>query len=408
MTTSQRSDREQREIGRMPRASRISVTAAYAAQALGYAVLVTSLPALKERQQVDDMTISLILLGVSVAAALGSVLADLVAVRWGSRAALATGLIIEAALLPVIAFETPFAVFVGALAVYGVGLGCVDAASAMQGMLVQRSYGRSLMGGFFAGYTAAAIAGALLVSGVAASAVGAGVAITVAAVVILAVALVGTRLFAQDVPVDEALPKAERSKLPRAGIWAFGVVILAVFVVDSSVSTWSTVYLQDNLQALAWVAPLGYAVYQACILVTRLATDRLLPRIGRVRLVLIATLVSIVGCLLVALLPFAAAAVVGFGLAGVAVGAVVPVTFGAAGELDPAHSDQVIARVNIFNYAGVIVGAVLVGVLAGGPSLGLGFLIPAVVLLAVLFVLRWFRTTRSARDAATPSAASTA
>jgi MFS family permease len=387
----------------MPRTARFAVTAAYAAQALGYAVLVTSLPALKARQHVDDTTISLILLGVSVAAALGSVLADLVSVRWGSRAALATGLVIEAVLLPVVAIQTPFAVFVGALAVYGVGLGCVDASSSMQGVLVQRSYGRPLMGGFFAGYTAAAIAGALLVSGVAASAVGAGVAITVAAVVILAVGITGMRLFAREVPVDEALPKAERGKLPRAGIWAFGLVILAVFVVDSSVSTWSTVYMQDNLKAIAWVAPLGYAVYQACILLTRLATDRLLPVIGRVRLVLIATLISVAGCLAIALLPFAAAAVAGFALAGVAVGVVVPVTFGAAGELDPAHSDQIIARVNIFNYAGVIVGAVLLGLLAGGPNLGFGFLIPAVALVAVLFVLRWFRprpVATSAADAA--------
>jgi len=396
MTTSQRSD------VRMPRAARFAVTSAYAAQALGYAVLVTSLPALRARQHVDDTTISLILLGVSVAAALGSVLADLVSVRWGSRAALATGLVIEALLLPVVAIQTPFAVFVGALAVYGVGLGCVDAASSMQGVLVQRSYGRSLMGGFFAGYTAAAIAGALLVSGVAATAVGAGVAITVAAVIILVIGIAGARLFAREVPVDEALPKAERGRLPRAGIWAFGLVILAVFVVDSSVSTWSTLYMQDNLKTIAWVAPLGYAVYQGCILITRLVTDRLLPVIGRVRLVLIATLVSVTGCLLIALLPFAAAALVGFALAGVAVGVVVPVTFGAAGELDPAHSDQIIARVNIFNYAGVIVGAVLVGLLAGGPNLGFGFLIPAVALLAVLFVLRWFRprAVTTATDAA--------
>ncbi|MDL9980253.1 MFS transporter [Microbacterium sp. ASV49] len=403
MTTSQRSDRDQDSATRTRRASRFAVTTAYAAQALGYAVLVTSLPALEKRQHIDDQTVSLIMLGVAVVAALGSVLADLISVRWGSRAALATGLIIEAAILPVVAFQTPLAVFIGALAIYGLGLGCVDAASSMQGVLVQRSYGRPLMGGFFAGYTAAAIVGALLVSGVAASAAGAGVAITVAAVVFLAVALVGMRLFARDVPVDEALPKAERGKLPRAGIWAFGLVILAVFVVDSSVSTWGTVYLQNNLKTLAWIAPLGYAAYQVCILITRLVTDRLMPRIGRVRLVLIATLVSAVGCFLVALLPFEIAAIVGFALAGVATGVLVPVTFGAAGELDPAHSDQIIARVNIFNYAGVIVGAVLLGLLSGGPNLGFGFLIPAVVLLAVLFVLRWFRTRP-----ASPAAADTA
>ena len=128
-------------MARMPRAARFAVTAAYAAQALGYAVLVTSLPALKARQQVDDTTISLILLGVSVAAALGSILADLVSVRWGSRAALATGLVIEAALLPVVAVQTPFAVFVGALAVYGVICGKLIEHNDPPVHIAERSFG---------------------------------------------------------------------------------------------------------------------------------------------------------------------------------------------------------------------------------------------------------------------------
>tara|TARA_Y100000114_G_scaffold73644_1_gene67493 strand:+ start:141 stop:446 length:306 start_codon:yes stop_codon:yes gene_type:complete len=78
--------------------------------------------------------------------------------------------------------------------------------------------------------------------------------------------------------------------------------------------------------------------------------------------------------------------------AGAATGILIPVTFGAAGDLSPAHSDQVIARVNIFNYAGAILGAVIVGLLADGPGLAIAFLIPAGVLAASLSVVRWFRT----------------
>ena len=58
-------------------------------------------------------------------------------------------------------------------------------------------------------------------------------------------------------------------------------MILAAFTVDSAVSTWSTVYLQDELLAAAALAPLGYAAYQAAILITRLVTDRASGRFGR-------------------------------------------------------------------------------------------------------------------------------
>nr|WP_223169256.1 MFS transporter [Microbacterium sp. MF43] len=376
------------------RSSRAAVTAAYAAQGLGYAVIVTSLPALKARQDVEDDVVTIIVLGVALMAALGSVIANAIAVRFGSRTALALGLLIQASALPVIALPTPFPVFGAAFAVFGVGLGCVDAAAAMQGVAVQRSYGRHLLGGFFAAATAAAIAGALLVSGVALSAIGAGVALVCAASIALGVALTGLRFFAREVPIDVALPPAERTRLPRAGIWVFGLVILAVFVADSSVSTWSAVYLQDDLATPLWIAPIGYAAYQAVVLVTRLATDRLIPVVGRARLVAIAASVSALGCFVVALLPFPAAAIIGFAVTGVSAGVLIPVTFGAAGELAPAHSDQVIARVNLFNYAGAIVGAVALGVLAGGPGLGPAFLLPAIALAAILFAVPRFRMPR--------------
>lgn len=385
------------------RGGRLAVTAAYVAQGLGYAVVVTSLPALKARQSIDDTTVSIIVLGVAIMAAVGSVIANAIAVRFGSRAALTFGLIVQAVALPAIALPTPFSLFVAAWAVFGIGLGCVDAAAAMQGVAVQRAYGRHLLGGFFAAATAAAIVGALLVSAVAASVLAAGIALVAAGAVALVAGIIVLRLAIREVPVDEALPPVERGRLPRAGIWAFGFVILAVFVADSAVSTWSTVYLSDDLAALAWIAPLGYAAYQGVVLITRLLTDRLLPILGRPRMVAIATTVSAIGCLVVAFLPFPAAAITGFALAGVASGVLIPVTFGAAGELAPEHSDQVIARVNLFNYVGAIVGAVVMGLLADGPGLGPAFLLPAVALFAILFFVPRFRTRP---DASAPAAAS--
>jgi MFS family permease len=382
--------------------SRLAVSAAYAAQGLGYAVVVTSLPTLKARQGIDDTTVSLIVLLVCVAAAGGSVLADLLA-RWrGSRIALSVGLGLEILGLLLIVIDSPMPLFVAAFAVYGLGLGAVDASGAMQGVLVQRRYGRDLMGGFFASYTGAAIVGALAVAGAAAT--GWQLApFGIAVVVSLIVTLVGLRAFD---PERAAAPVGTRAArpLPRRGIWLFGFIILAAFTLDSGVSTWSTVYLQDDLAAAAMIAPLGYAAYQVAILLTRLATDRAVDRWGPGPIVVTATVTSILGLVLVALLPFPVAAVVGFALAGVAVGALVPLSFTSAGELAPGRSDEIIARVNLFNYVGAVLGAVVIGLLAESPGLQIAFLIPAVLLLPVLFVVRRFRAPRV--DAARRAAAS--
>lgn len=403
------------------RRARLAVGAAYAAQGFGYATVVTALPAFKQRQDIDDTAVSLLVLLVCVTAAGGSVVAERLAMRRGSRTSLLVGLGAQAVALPVVAASTPMVPFVAGFALYGLGLGMVDAAGGIQGVLVQRRYGRPVMSGFFACYTAAAVVGALVMSALlgAAAVPGAAGALVVAAVVLAGALLLGRpRLVSTDLalgagasgdgpagspaaPAGGAVPGAAvpgstapgviavpapapaRRPLPTRGIWVVGSVVLAAFVADSAVSTWSTVYLHDVLLASAAVAPLGYAAYQAAILVTRLAGDRLVQRTGRGPLVAGTALAAALGLVLVALVPTPVAAVAGFAVVGVGVGALVPLAFSAAGELDPDRVDEVVARVNLFNYAGAVLGAVAVGLLADGPGLALAFLLPAALVAPV-------------------------
>ncbi|MDQ1106151.1 MFS transporter [Nocardioides zeae] len=362
------------------------VAAAFAAQGFGYAAVVTALPALKDRFAFGDAFVSGLLLGVCVAAAVGSVLADLVAVRWGSRQALAGGLLVQAAALTVAATAGSLGLFMTATAVYGAGLGAVDAASNMQGVLAERRRGRPLLGRCYAAYTAAAAVGALTTAGVATTDLSGTTGMVVAAGLLAVVALVGVRLFDHARAARE--PGSEgRGPLPGRGIRLVGALVLVAFAVDAAVSTWSTVYL-DGLVADAALAPLGYAVYQGTVLTTRLVTDVLVRRSGRAPVALAGIVVGAVGCGLVAVVPGVPGAVAGFALAGVATGTLVPLAFGAAGELAPGRSDEVVARVNLFNYAGVVLGAASLGVVGEGRGLGIAFALPAVLLLAALPLVR--------------------
>lgn len=143
-----------------------AVLGAYAAQGFGYATLATALPAFKDRVGLSETVLSVLLLGMCFAAALGSIVADLIAVRAGSRWALAVGFAAQAGSVVVAATVTSLPVFAAALAVYGVGLGAVDAASNMQGALAQAKSSVPVFGKLYAGYTIAAIIGALVTSAV--------------------------------------------------------------------------------------------------------------------------------------------------------------------------------------------------------------------------------------------------
>ena len=403
--------------GPRPVRARAATSAGYAAQGFGYATVVTALPALKGRQGIDDAMVSVTVLVVCLAAAGGSMLADRVAARQGSRTALVSGLAIQALALPVIAVHLPLGAFVLAFAVYGTGLGMVDASTGMQAVQVQRRYGTSIMSGFFACYTGAAIAGALLMSAVASSASALGVTLLAATGVLAGTAVVGRRELLppgrehlddpamaleaaaghaglEGAHLDPALAAGQGRRgagpLPMTGIWVFGSVVLAAFVADSAVSTWSSVYLSDVLLTSAAVAPLGYAAYQGTILASRALGDVLVRRVGRVAVAVASPLISAAGLALVVVVHSPGAAIVGFAATGVGVGTLVPLAFSAAGDIDPGRSDEVVARVNLFNYAGAVLGAVAVGLLSAGPGLAVGFLVPLLLLGPVALIARRF------------------
>ncbi|GGK91692.1 MFS transporter [Mangrovihabitans endophyticus] len=366
------------------------VGAGYAAQGFGYAALVTALPAYKARQELDDAYVSVLLLLVCLAAAAGSVLADRVAARWGSRFALSGGLITVAAALGLTTFRTPTAVLTGILIVWGIGLGAVDASLSMQGVLVQARLRRSVMSRLFAAYTAAAIVAALLMSGVAASGAGAAVTVGVAAVIGAAVALGGWPSFEPGRTVAEpgGDPGAARrsSGLARV-ILICGALIFTAFLADSAVSTWSSVYLDDSLAAAPAVVPLGYAAYQAAVLLSRMVGDLVVPRTGRAVAAAGCLVVCALGCGLVVAVASVPAAVAGFALTGIGVGILVPLSFSAAGEASAGRSDEVIARVNLFNYGGALLGSVALGVLSEPVGLQYAFLIPVAGMVLALPVV---------------------
>jgi MFS family permease len=373
-------------------ARRGAVMAAYAAQGLGYATVVTALPAVKGRVGIDDATVSLLLLGTCLAAAAGSVLADVVAVRRGSRAALVAGLITQAVALVVIAVTGSFVLLLAAVVVYGVGLGAVDASSNMQGALLQRRRPRPLFGRLYAGYTAAAIVATLGTAVVLGASAPATSTLIVTALVQAGVAVWGISAFDPAGAAHRAHDNPRtRVPLPRRAIWAVGAIVFGAFVIDSAVSSWSTIYLAEGLDAAPALTPLGYAAYLAAMLVARLTTDPAVRAVGPVRVGVAALLVAVAGAVLVAVWPAVPAAVIGFAAMGAASGTLVPLAFARAGEVLPERSDEVIARVNLFNYAGAVAGAVILGLVATGPALGVAFLLPAAVLAALLPVLRFLR-----------------
>lgn len=308
----------------------------------------TALPSIKNRFKFSDDQLSIMILGVCVSAVLGSILADRLAVKLGSRFAIVIGFIFEAIGIAKAALGSNLNLLIASFLLYGLGLGCLDAALNMQAVMMEQKLGKSALGGFFACYTAAAFLGALIMSATVSTAFGATTALFIA----IAIALITAQcpkvwLFQQK--ENAAIHHQDKKPIPHKQLWIFGTIILIAFTVDSAISTWSSIYLKDVLASSATVAPLGYTAYQIGILITRLSLDAILNFKNASWLAVMTILIGAVGCTVVGTGHSLAIATLGFALAGGAIGALVPLTFLAAGRLDENRRDEIIARVNIFN-----------------------------------------------------------
>jgi MFS family permease len=401
------------------RRARVATAAAFAAQGLMFTILLTHLPQFTDKYDVSDGTVTLIVLTVTVLAGVGSLLSEVLAGATSSRTALRCGLLVVAAAGTVIGLASNLPVFVAGFAVYGIGVGAVDAAGNMQAVAVQHRYGRSIITSFHAAWSGAAIVGALYVAG--GERVGislAGSILPVAAVVLLIILVGGPYLLPREADpnlepvtaIEPGAPEAAgaepstgfRISVTRGPLLMLGLAMTCFWAVDSGVSNWSALYLHDLLHASGSTAALGFALYQSMALVSRLAGDPTVRRFGAVTAVRTGAILGTAGTALVVAAPGPVVAIAGFGLAGLGLPVIAPLCFSAAGAAVRAEQqgasavdeaiavDSVVARLNVFNYLGSLVGAVLVGAVATVSNLRAGFVVPILLAGAVFFLARAF------------------
>ncbi|MGN6611927.1 MAG: MFS transporter [Angustibacter sp.] len=386
---------------------RALVAAGFFAQGLTFATLLTHLPAYTHRWDVGDAAVTALVFGVSVCAGVGSVAAGAVAVRRGSHHALtgAVGLLAAGAALTVLVPVKP--AFFVAFLLWGLAVGAVDASMNMQAVDVQSAFGRSVLAQFHAVWSLGGIVGALWTSADGHWHVGLRPSVLVVAAIVLALAVmravVGAGHEPQRAPARasaEPGPDDGSVLVPWRAVALVGAAVVCFYVVDSGISSWSSLYLHEVLHASLGTAAFGFAAYQATSLVSRALADLAVRQVGSVPVVRAAGLVGGLGLLLVVVAPAPAVAIVGFAITGLGLAVIAPLAFATTDHLAPAVRDVTIARLNLSNYLGFVVGGVLVGVLGALGDLRLGYLAPLLFALAVIAIAPAFAAVRRGEQVA--------
>jgi predicted MFS family arabinose efflux permease len=340
------------------------------------------IPFAKNRLQVSDGRLGLLLLCAGVGSVITMPLAGVLAGRYGCRRMIMILGGFGCCMLPLLAIAQNTVELAAVLLAFGAACGALDATMNIHAVLVERESGRAMMSGFHGMWSVGGIAGAGTIS----------VMISAGTTPLTASIIVSVTLLAILGAAYKSLLPTRSDSTGPAFVWPHGKVLLlgcfcfVLFLAEGAVLDWSAVFLATVRKVTAAHAGFAFVAFSTAMTVCRLIGDPIVRTVGSARVVLFGSLLAAAGFLVAISLPSPAMAIVGFGLVGVGASNVVPIMFSAAGRQSSMPANLAIPAMTTLAYAGNLAGPALVGFLANQFGLSIGLALIAAMLVVVAIV----------------------
>lgn len=358
--------------------ARVAVSTLFFVNGFTYTNVVPWLPVIKNGLGLSNAELGLAIAAMPFGAILTGMLAGPLIHWFGSgRTAVGTSLITLGA-LPFIALAQNWWMLAAALFVLGSADAWTDSAQNSHGLRVQRRYRRSIINTFHAVWSLAAVAGGLL----GATMAGSGVPILwhlggVMALLVV-VNLVVSRML---LPGPENSEREDgtnghdgtRSRIPGKGIvllLMLGVLLMMAGGIEDSAASWGAVYMTSELGAPLFLAAMPFVACQAMMTIGRLLGDRVTDRFGAALVGHAGGLLAAGGLTFALLLPHPVTTIIGFGVMGLGVSTLFPLTLAAAGNVPGVRTGDGVTVVGWLGRAGFLAFPPIVGFLADSVTLG--------------------------------------
>jgi hypothetical protein len=358
-----------------------AVAGAFLLNGVAFGAWAARIPAVQAQAHLDEAALGFALLGTGVGAVLTMTVGGWLGGRFGTHVVTPVTMLGCGAMMPLIGASWNFASLFVALFIFGIWQGTMDVCMNANGLAVERAGAGPIMSRLHATWSIGSFSGALISAEVAAL----GIPVLPEFAVLGAVlAAGGVVLFWAMLP-DQHTGGGGGLRLPTGRLALLGALALVGLLAEGSASDWAGVYLHRSLLASEGTAALAVATFAGAMAVARLAGDKLTILLGQGLLVSGGATLSAVGLGLALAVPVPEVAIVGFGLMGFGLAAVVPTLFRAAGSQPGIPSSVGIAAVSTMGYAGGLLGPPIIGTIAHAASLR-GALLLVLVMLAILAI----------------------
>jgi MFS family permease len=136
---------------------------------------------------------------------------------------------------------------------------------------------------------------------------------------------------------------------------------------------WSAVFMKDVVKTSTYFEGWGMAGYSLFMALGRLVGDKIIPRFGANKILFYGGILSIIGILIVIVLPYTFSAIIGFALVGAGVSCGAPILYASASRVPNMAKGSGLAIMNTFAMGGFLFGPVLIGFISKATTLSIAF-----------------------------------
>jgi len=353
------------------RAASTATYAAFIGSGFAFAGWASRIPQVRDSLGLDPGALGLVLLAIAAGSLLALPLSGPVVSRIGSsRTVLAMAVLLGAGLTIAAlgATRSVVPVVIG-LFVLGFANGAWDVAMNVQGTVVERHLGRSIMSRFHAGFSLGTVAGALLGAAMVALHVPVAAHLTAVAVLVVLGVTWQARRFIADVP-DAPDDTSDQEPVRGGALTAWkeprtlliGVFVLAFAFAEGVGNDWTSVAAIDGHHVSPVLGTLAFAAFLTAMTVGRWFGPGLLDRYGRTPVVRVLAAIGIVGLALFVFGPSPVYAYAGTLLWGLGASLGFPVGMSAGGD-DPSRAAGRVSVIASIGYCAFLGGPPTIGFL---------------------------------------------
>lgn len=329
-------------------------------------------PFAKDRLQLNDGSLGLLLLFLGAGAICAMPFAGWLINRVGSRIVMLISAIIIALSLPTLLLLTAWPAMAVALFVFGAGIGCIDVAMNTHGAVIQNHLGKPIMSSLHGLFSVGGLVGALLIGLLIKSGLNPVLGAVIVSVCLLVLTfsqysalLKGTEEKSLTAPVDHNTSgKKQRSAWLNRAVIFLGLMCFVAFLSEGAMLDWGALLLHDYKGVDKALSGLGYAFFSVAMAVMRLSGDKIISKFSGKTVVVAGSIIAFAGYSCILFAPWVAVTLFGFVLIGIGAANIVPVFFSAAGSMKNVSSASAVSVMSTVGYAGQLAGPALLGLLA--------------------------------------------